>query len=212
MHKSFEIPNLFGDIMELLIFCPFVIFFSLFIILAIGIILYGIQRSQVRTERWQLFASQTGLIFEAGGLVKEMRVSGNYRGYQVLIDTFSHHTGYSTSHSYPYTRISITITNAMSVDLKIQKNRPLFLSKDTFQINDSQIDQLFIFSGSSYEMARNIFTDINLRHRILQTRSLNLEIAGQNLIYTHPGVEKDVDRLIFLLELMCDLAKYVDQK
>ena len=43
--------------MELLIFCPFVIFFGLFLILIIGVIIYGLRRGEVRAQRWRLFAS-----------------------------------------------------------------------------------------------------------------------------------------------------------
>lgn len=43
--------------MELLIFCLFVIFFGLFLILIIGLIMYGLRLSEMRMERWRLFAS-----------------------------------------------------------------------------------------------------------------------------------------------------------
>lgn len=146
--------------MELLIFCPFVIFFGLFLILIIGVIIHGLQRGEVRAQRWQLFASQTGLIFEPGGLGKEIRVSGNYRGFRVVLDTFTHHTGYSRgSHNYPYTRIKIEITNRANIELKIQEKKLFFLLKNTLQIGDEQIDKRFTISGQSPEVVKGIFTD-----------------------------------------------------
>jgi len=196
--------------MELLIFCPFVIFFGLFLILIIGVIIYGLRRREVRAQRWRLFASQTGLIFEPGGLGKGMRVSGDYRGHRVVLDTFSHDTGYSAgSHSYPYTRISIGITNPANLDFNIQEKRLLLPPRDVFQIGDEQVDKRFTLSGRSQENTRDIFSDINIRHRILQTRSFNVEVQGPQLVFSRPGIETNLDYLIFLLDLMCDLTDYI---
>jgi len=196
--------------MELLIFCPFVIFFGLFLILIIGVIIYGLRRREVRAQRWRLFASQTGLIFEPGGIGKEMRVSGNYRGHRVVLDTFSHHTGYSRgSHNYPYTRINIEITNRTNIELKIQEKKLLFLPKNTLEIGDEQIDKRFTISGQSSEVASGIFADPNLRQRILQARSFNVEVQGPQLVFSRPSIETNLDYLVFLLDLMCDLANYI---
>ena len=196
--------------MELLIFCPFVIFFGLFLILIIGVIIYGLRRREVRAQRWRLFASKTGLIFEPGGLGKEMRVSGDYRSHRVVLDTFSHDTGYGAgSHSYPYTRISIGITNPANLDFNIQEKRLLLPPRDVFQIGDEQVDKRFTLSGRSQENTRDIFSDINFRHRILQTRSFNVEVQGLQLVFSRPGIEANLDYLIFLLDLMCDLTDYI---
>ena len=196
--------------MELLIFCPFVIFFGLFLILIIGVIIYGLRRGEARAQRWRLFASQTGLIFEPGGLGKEMRVSGNYRGHRVVLDTFSHDTGYSAgSHSYPYTRINIEITNRTNIELRIQEKKLLFLPKNTLEIGNEQIDKRYTISGQSSEVARGIFADPNLRQRILQAHSFNVEVNSSQLIFSQPGIETNLDYLVFLLDLMCDLTDYI---
>jgi len=198
--------------MELMIFCPFAAFFSIFVLLIIGLIAYGIQQNQTRNKHWQVFASRSGLTFEAGGLGKAMQISGVYFGYQVVLDTFSHHIGYSPGRSYYYTRVKVFLVKEAIIDLKIQEKHTFLIHKgDTLKTGDEQIDRRFSISGRSGELAQSIFINFDLRQRILQARSFNIEISGQCLTFTQPGIEKDVDYLTYLLDLLCDLASFADQ-
>jgi len=188
---------------------PFLIVISLLVLF--GVIAY--LRRQARQQAWGELAARTGLTFESGGLFSPMRVTGTYRGHSLTLDTFTRSTG---KNSTTYTRIQMGANNPSALSLAIYDENVLSkvgkaLGMQDIQTGDDELDRRFTIKGQPEPMIASLFTSIGLRQKLLQARSVHVEVRGQQVYWQQRGAESNADHLQFLFDLLGDLAEAVDR-
>jgi hypothetical protein len=170
-------------------------------------------RHQARRQVWSELAARTGLTFEPGTLFSPMRIKGNYRGHPLTLDTFTRSSGKSST---TYTRIRLTVNNPSALSLAIYDENVLnklgkALGMQDIQTGDEELDRRFIIKGQPEPVIANLFTSIGLRQKLLEARSLHVEVKGRELHFEQRGAESNADYIQFLFDLLSDLAEAVDR-
>jgi hypothetical protein len=202
MTDSNFIP-LFGFTLPILVFAAVIA-----IVLVVNY--YG---RQSRLRAWGELASNTGLTCESGGFFSPIRVTGMYRGHGLVLDTFTRSSGKS---SQTYTRIVLSANNPSDLSLAIYEEGVMSkigkaLGMQDIQLGDADLDQRFIIKGRPEEAIVNLLAFGSLRQKLLDARSLNLALDGQQVHFEERGVELDIGRLQFLFDLMSDLAEAIER-
>lgn len=187
------------------------------ILLVVGLlILFAVLtylRHQARRQAWSELATRTGLTFEPGGLFSSMRVTGTNRGRSLTLDTFTRSSG---KNSTTYTRISVSVNNPSALSLAIYDENVLSkfgkaLGMQDIQTGDEELDRRFTIKGQPEPMIANLLTSIGLRQKLLEARSLHVEVKGRELHFEQRGAESNADYIQFLFDLLSDLAEAVDR-
>ena len=79
------------------------------------------------------------------------------------------------------------------------------------QVGDAEIDRRFTIKGQPQEVVLTIVSSETLRQRLLSLRQIDLRVQGTTIRYEHPGVEKDVQRLRDLVDLLSEFASAVER-
>lgn len=172
---------------------------------------YASRRARLRA--WGELAGRTGLALEPGSFFVPSRLTGTYRGHSLTLDTF---TRGSRKRRTTYTRIVIFVNNQANIYLALyeeglfSKIGKVFGAEDV-QIGDEEVDRRFRIKSRPANFAAVLFTSINLRSKLLQARSVNIAVDGRELHFEQRGVERDTDYLVFLFDLLSDLADLVEQ-
>lgn len=180
------------------------------IVLAVGISYY---RRQARQRAWSELAVRTGLTCEPGSFFRPPYVTGVYRGHQLTLDTFTRGSGKSST---TYTRIVLFVNNQSNLYLALYEESIFskigkFFGAQDIQVGDEEIDRRFIIKGRPEDSVVRLLNSIGLRQKLLEARSLNLEVDGRELHFEKVGVELNVDYLQFLFDLLGDMAATVER-
>lgn len=177
--------------MELMLFCvPLTIITSLLLIFGI---LFNASFKKTSQERaGHQYTSHNPLLRERAISPTNIRINGNYRRYDLLLDTCSKTTGYQTgSNGFPHISFQIPF-------LRQHYAYPIFSDKCVYTLlfdssviptGDVYLDQRLAIYGQPKALAMDLFSAEPLRSKLLQARRLNLEINGSRLVSQH-GNEK----------------------
>ncbi len=169
---------------------------------------------QAQNHAWGDLASQLGLTLETGGsFLAFPKVTGNYRGHDLVLDTFTR--GYGKQRR-TYTRIVMTINNPANVQLSLYDENVFSrvaqaLGSKDIQVDDPEIDRRFRIQGQPEEAVKLLFESGMLREQLLDLKALDLGLDGTSLRYSRQGIEKGIERLQNVLNLMGELATQVEQ-
>jgi len=182
-------------------------------------VIYIIYRSrQEQSKAWRHVAARTGLTFEPGVLLGSPRVTGNYRGRALRLDAFARR--YGASDVTRYTRIVLAVNNRAGVVLTLRREGVLSpiakaLGAEDIRLGDEEVDRRFLIQSRPATFAAELFTSRELRQRLLQIRALHLvAVNGTELRFeqVEVGIEKDVDYLLSLFDLLSDLAEQLEHE
>jgi hypothetical protein len=67
-----------------------------------------------------------------------------------------------------------------------------------------------VIVGQPEILAVNLLSNANLREKLLQARLLNIEIYDHHLHYERIDEETDINYLLFLFDLLDEIAENVD--
>ncbi len=170
-------------------------------------------RRQARQQAWSELAARTGLALEPGGIFSPMRVTGYYRGRPLTLDTFTRSSGKSST---TYTRIRLGVNNPPALSLAIYDENVLSkigkaLGMQDVQTGDDELDRRFTIKGQPEPVIARLLTSIGLRQKLLEARSLHVEVKDRELHFEQRGAESNADHLQFLFDLLSDLAEAVDR-
>ena len=170
-------------------------------------------RRRARQQAWGELATRTGLTFEPGGLLTPMRITGAYRGHALTLDTYTRSSG---KNSTTYTRILLSANNPSALSLAIYDENVLgkigkALGMQDIQVGDDELDRRFTFKGQPEPVITGLLTSISLRQKLLEARSVNVEVKGREVGWRQRGEESNADNLQFLFDLLSDLAEAVDR-
>jgi hypothetical protein len=168
---------------------------------------------QGKLSGWDAFNARTGLQWEAktpayspveGRLfgsetaAKTGRVVGTYRGYPVILSniTRDHYSGprggaRMVSRQTYYTLFLLTIKNPAAIQLEIRKDKQV-----TFEPQDVG--------------ARLLKRMLSFGRLAQIPNSFAINVQQQELRYVQPEIEQDANKLLNVLEILCDLADSAD--
>jgi hypothetical protein len=188
---------------------PFLIVVGVLVLFAVLAYL----RRLARQQAWSELAARTGLTFEPGGLFSPMRITGTYRGHPLTLDTFTRRSG---KNSTTYTRIMLSVNNPSALTLAIYDENVLSkvgkaLGMQDIQVGDDELDRRFTIKGQPEPVIAGLLTSIGLRQKLLEARSLHVDVKDRELHFEQRGAESNADHLQFLFDLLSDLAEAVDR-
>jgi hypothetical protein len=191
----------------------YVILFAI-VILMVFSIGYSYWLHRKRMQAWRDVAERTGLSFNPGSSIFEKPViSGGFRGFNVVVDTFTRGTGKSRT---TYTRIVFNLhaqsnlTLSLSGEGLFSKVGKSFGMQD-IETGDAEIDERYVIKGQPEAEVVRLLSSIGLRQKLLTLRGLNVEVKGQQVYYHKRGAEANPDALEALLDVLGDLAQAVER-
>lgn len=177
------------------------------------------ERNRHREDEWLMLAQRLGLSF--GKLSSGDRmVDGRYKGYEVGVysirtyprtrDDFtdllsilfpSRYTKIVVAFDYPLgdTGLSVSRETLMS---KVGK---LILGEDVLS-GDEAFDKNFLIRSKPEELAKRVLSNPEIRKRLLEAGYPALYFDGEEMSWVKAGVEKDIDHIQFLIDLLCDIS------
>jgi hypothetical protein len=175
-------------------------------------------KPRLGTKNWATLAKRTGLIYQPPGGAwsnrSSARVMGNYRGYELKLDTpHMIATPVDDGIATYRTRLVLTMNQRVSGSLSLSRRfflSPRFLGGEGLSSGDEQFDRRFLLKGQPQAFAVGLFANRDLRQRFLtqpKLREFTLSNLGVRLELS--GMENDVNRLHDLLNLAADVVQAV---
>ena len=202
------------DILSL--FC-FLCILPLFILLFFGVVIDIIYRDRRKhADAWRELARQAGLAFhEPGWILGRPALSGDWHGRAVRVYTVTRGGGGKAGSSSTYMRVEMATKAPGNSSLSISERN--FFSQlgrlgEEIQIGDAEFDQRFAARGQPPEFVRGILSDAGLRRLLMQARYVNIGTTGEQIRYSQPNIETDVETMLFLFALLFDLAEAVERE
>jgi len=182
-------------------------------LLAIFVVI-GIFNRRAHQNAWSDLAVQAGLAFEPGSFWgKSPLVSGVYHNRSLALDTFSTQSGDSRT---VYTRLALAVDNPAGLNMALSgeglgsKLEKLVGKKDIL-VGDEEFDRRFFIRGTPEIAIQRLLANSSLRQKLLETRSVNIEVKDRTVRYTKQGFESNPDTLLALFDLMNELGVNVDR-
>ncbi len=187
------------------------------IVTAIVLLITSLQR-RARVRAWAELAAKLGLVCESGrGPLSPVVVRGDYRGRALTLDTYYESQGAGDDRStQTYTRVAMPVNNPTGLRLELSKEGVLNkvgkrLGAQDIQIGDPELDQRLIIKGQPEEKVKHVLASAAVRQPLLSVSSLDVQLAGSEIRYKKPGVERDEECLRNVFDLMAALAAEVEQ-
>jgi hypothetical protein len=193
-----------SEVLELILFVALILL--LFFALA-----GGFTSTPTRQHPWVCLAERTGLTFDPGKLLGVgPNISGRYRGHELFLRTLTR-----GGKNKIYTHIIMDLNNRSTLYLHLYDEGAKSKIADRLCANqiksgDDSLDERFIICGKPETLAVNLLSNESLREKLLHARLINIEIFDQNLHYERVGEETDINYLIYLLDLLDEIAENVD--
>ena len=185
-----------------------ILFFGGFICLGLAITYYNNKAIQ---DAWGRFAMNSGLILNPGSMFNTPRVSGDYKGFDYLLHTFSRGSGKSRT-----TYTGITMSFPKYVDRHLHLYQEGFLSKigkafggQDIQIGNREFDEAFMIKSQTPGKVERILTHDLMRNMLNGRHLINMSVTGNGINYEHIGIIKDVANLTYVSEIMWMMANNI---
>lgn len=196
--------------------------FAIAIVVIVAFLVFDLYQRFYRpvaaTKSWAELAERTGLHFQPPGGPwsnrSPARVTGNYRGYEVKLDTTRQLAGPVDDGIATYrTRLVLTMNQPISGSLSL-KHRWFFLRgilrSEEQSVGDAQFDQRFIIRSHPQDYAARLFATQALRRRFLAEKSLrDFSLSNLGVRFEMAGIEDDVKKLHAQLNLIADVVQMV---
>ena len=191
------------------------------VIIVVGaFVLLASMRLRAQVRAWSELASQLGLACNREGRPgAPVWLEGKYQGHPVIMDTTmeSHHYmsgGQNKTTVDTFTRIIMEVGNPTGLGLALSKEGVFArvaqsLGAKDIQTGDAVLDKALAIRGEPEDAVIRLLTSEALRQPLLSAPKLDLRLAGGELQYRLPGVEKDPGRLRNAFDLLAALATEV---
>lgn len=175
-----------------------------------------------RTD-WNRVAADAGLAVSNDRLSSNRPIlSGSFRGRDVQIRTqWTPYSGGSYGHlTIPTTHIYVDANNPVQAHLRLVKQGIdigwlRFAGIRDVVIGDAAFDRQFLIKSQPEAFAVALFHRRDMLRYDLRKMPVLwqfVELSGDELTYAQFGIQRDVRKLRFLLNLLCDLAEAVEQE
>ena len=114
-----------------------------------------------------------------------------------------------------YTRIVTSVNNLTQLSMKVYQETVFskvgkLLGGQDIQIGNEQFDQRYIIRGQPEMDVVLLLSSIGLQQKLLQDRTFNFDLKGSELYFEKRGIERNVDQLQRVFDLLCDIAEAVE--
>ena len=204
--------------MDILSLTCFFCILPLFTLLFFGAVIYILYRDRRKhADAWREAARRAGLTFnEPKWILGRPTLSGDWHGRALRVYTVTRGVpGSAMGGSTSYMRIEMAarlpegrLISISERDFLSQLGRP---GEET-RIGNAEFDQRFVARGEPPEFVRGLLASSGLRRMLLQARYVNIGTTGEQIRYSQPNIETDVETMLFLFALLFDLAEAVERE
>ncbi len=185
----------------------------------LGLALFDNWFEASRKEKgWTELANRTGLTCQVHGFILvgySVEVHGVYRGHNLVLSTFKQGKG-----QVPSKEIELQVDNESGASLRLRgpfnqaDAKQDVVVKELFQATDAREfgnEQRFFIRSQPIHLVTNIFSNKPLYNNLLKLPEMvNIELQKNELRFDQLGILQDVDYLIFLFDLLTDLARIIE--
>ena len=169
-----------------------------------------------RADAWKALASEMDARYQKGGFWKGDRVIVDVPPWQIVLDTYTVHTGQV---HITYTRMRAPYVNGDGFRFSIHRKNVFTDISKFFGMQDVEIgypafDEAFVIKGNDEAKLRRLFASVELRKLIEAQPSIRLQVKDDEgffrksfpdgvdeLHFAVVGVVKDIERLKALYDL-----------
>jgi len=196
--------------------------FAMLMVVIIAFLIFDLYQRFYRplaaTKNWPNLAERTGLQFHPPGGPwsnrSPARVIGNYRGYEVKLDTTRQLAGPVDDGIATYrTRWVLTMNQPVNGSLWLKRRWFSgwgILRAEEQTVGDAQFDQRFIIRSHPQDLAARLFAAPELRHRFLAETTLReFSLSNLGVRFEMAGIEGNPKKLHAQLNLVADVVQTV---
>jgi hypothetical protein len=189
-----------------------------FVILTTGVAYHLYIRFQWRKvnaieyhRAWYQLADKLQLEFDTAKYQASARVSGVYRGRSLTLNLLID----PRSPEDTETRILLALKHNLNGEFLLEESGWLERSRKylTSIGNPRRHHPLiwrFQYVSNPAAFAESVLGSSNMRNKLLSARSVRIELRDQQLVYLHQGIVDDVEYIVFLFDLLSDVARLMD--
>jgi hypothetical protein len=179
----------------------------------VGVIAMLYFSRRAHEKAWRELAESTGLTYESGGFLGSPLVTGTYRGHQLTLDTFTRGTGKSRQ---TYTRMVLFVNNQTNAYLALYQESVFskvgkFFGMQDVQVGDEDFDRRFIIKSRPENYVSGLLMTGDLRQKLLEARSVNIELDGRELHFEQLGFLTKQEYLRSVFDLLSDVAAAIER-
>jgi DNA-directed RNA polymerase subunit RPC12/RpoP len=192
---------IFGLLITVIAFgFPFAIIFLVFFIAHL--------QKKAHTRSWGEFAAQAGLTIKPGGWFTNPTVTGNYKGNNVYLYTYTQGSGKNKT-----TYTSMVVYLPFTAIAHIRITREGFLSKITkafgaqdIQVGDPAFDAAYIIKSDTPACVPHLLTPQVRGYMLQGGDAINVTVSRGTVFWSCVGVERNQAMLRYVLELLTMVA------
>jgi hypothetical protein len=144
------------------------------------------------------------------------RLVGQYRGFGVIVDSFTKDIGDETSDERRFTRVTLSVQNRENCRLTI-RDRRFWSPRSALKVPEVQFEgdfgRRFVVQGDPAHAVTRLFGDGGLAQLLVaQASQYEVRLDNREVQLVAKGLETRPDALHSLLDLAVDLAARVDRK
>lgn len=169
-----------------------------------------------KEEIWSQLSREIGADYQEGGFFKEGKVVLSHREWEIVLDTYTVHTGKST---IIYTRMRAPFVNRDGFRFNLyRKNAFSWIGKllgvKDIEIGDSFFDEQFILQGEPETLIHRLLSNVEVRQLIQGQPDIHFQVKDDEgwfkakfpegvdeLYFEVVGILKDKERLKNLFDL-----------
>jgi hypothetical protein len=187
-----------------------VLFSLLFMLLVAFLTLRHVNVDKDWIYPWRDFSRHFGLVYEPGTALKPALLMGTYRSYFVKVE-LGQFALFESGATLKYIRITL--------DLGRQSNGRLFLREKPSHIklpidrgNKEAFENFFAVEGEPMGLVNQVLDTDDIRRRLFQFHPSRLLVKEDKLLFFSDYCGKDIEKVQFLMDLLCDIAKIVTDR
>lgn len=190
----------------------------------VGIVFLAVHyfQRQAQVQAWDELAMRTGLECDRGKFFwKPVRVTGNYHGRALVLDTFQRRSGKS---SRTYTRVVLSVKNSSELHLTLFEGGILgkieeWMGYSDIQVGNGEIDRRYRIRGHPEAEVVRVLGSQNVQQKLLPVTSVKIEL-GEGNVYSEKygviyaeiyGLEQNMGKLMSVFELLSGIAEEVER-
>ena len=188
---------------------------TIFILIAVGAVVFGIVQSQRANQTWSEVAQRLNLSFEEGGWTSNRQMSGRIDGVIIMAHIFSRGSGKSRR---TYTGYRADVGYNLPSGLRMHKQGVFtsvakFFGSQDIEISDPEFDDNVVIKGID-PVAISAFLTADRKAKILSLmhQFSECEIDHEGVSVANRGVDSDAQALEANLRRVADVARNLVRK
>jgi hypothetical protein len=161
---------------------------------------------------WTRVAARAGLSFDAGTGFAGARVTGHYRSRSLALSLLPVRSKLASPHTSMRMGLRQPVDGSLTIAAvgRAARLRRRLASRTGHAAPDTARLRFDVASTPGL-LAERLLASPALRRKLSQAGPLRLELQGSHLVLTQPVVLLDAEYIVFLFDLMNDVARLIEQ-